>query len=313
MKHAVTFLILFLCINNFIYSIESVEFEVVRTFSIGADEEQFGITTGIAGIHSPVPAGLVYISDGQFYANDNSNNRGVLIDTEQTWEEVYQGGAEAFAVSIIGPYLYIFHHSAYDILLLEDFSLMGTGRPRLGISGPYYKSIVALNDMVMVNDQKNREPVYYGAYIGDEDFTGEFQFMPPEETQEFIENEYEGDEDLRFDADGYLFWGDRLVAPYGRGFVQYHWNENSTDIMWRRRIQYGQLLGWDTEQNSYWADFHAIVVVSPAGELVTEFYGENIDPYQKSQFTMSEDGTLYVLSLNNELEQFELMKLERFW
>ena len=89
----------------------------------------------------------------------------------------------------------------------------------------YTNKIVMIDKMIFINDRTRSNQLQYHSFEIVDDFESPMVYRTPEETIEYIQNEYDGDEDLRFDDDGYLFWGDRLVAPHGRAFVKYHWDE----------------------------------------------------------------------------------------
>jgi hypothetical protein len=103
------------------------------------------------------------------------------------------------------------------------------------------------------------------------------------------------------------------VAPYGDSFSSYHWGSKNPPEIWQKRADQGRFVGWDQYNNSYWSLGNSVVVISNAGEKVAEFIGENLNGWELSQFTVTPEGTLYCLSYNADRDEFELMKLDRFW
>ena len=299
-----------------VMAIEPVEFEVMYQYEMNMENNSFGYNPN--GYEAVAPSGLLAYNDS-FYVWDSVEWQLVRIHPDGSLETVAENSRIHGWIYTNGKYLFT---AAGDTRIgVNDLDSGQNIVPSFMLSDDYPVSnqeispvrLAAIDNLIFSNSRsRSNQPQYHSFEIVD-DFESPMVYRTPEETVEYIQNEYDGEEDLRFDDDGYLFWGGRLVAPDGDSFGIYHWGSVNVPEVWRQRAMQGQFVGWDSDDNSYWSMGSAVVVVSSQGELVAEFFGENVNRSTKSQFTMTEDGTLYVLSYNGEGEQFELMKLERFW
>jgi len=200
----------------------------------------------------------------------------------------------------------------YRIYDLEKKQVFAKNRLSTGDSSYFVRTIIA-GDMLLVNIASSQaNPEYYGFYIAD-NFEGKITMMNPDETIKFLTEEYRGTEKFTV-QDGYIFWNGRLVAPYGPIYFQYYYGSRENNLTLWNAMQQRRFIGWDNMGNSYWDNAgRRVNVFTPSGKLIADFYGENVNPYEKSQFAVAPDGSLYCLSYNMDQDKFELMKLERFW
>jgi SH3 domain-containing protein len=301
------------------FAIDTVQFEVLQRFPNGEGDGEFRHHEAPGGGGNPTgPTGLDY-ENGTLYITDNLNNRIVQINDDGTWHLV-QGDIRFPGEQLLATDRYLFDFGfggSFQVFDLELKQLLSNGQMRAGFPEvSYYRRTLIAGDMILVEPAGSggSEPRYFGFYIPD-DFDGEMseKMMGPDRTIEFLTEEYQGTERFVVDANGYVFWNGKLVAPYGKSFSQYYWDTDRPSEEWRQRVSQGNFIGWDNADNSYWSYGTSIVAVDSEGALAVELLGDNINWYGHSRFSVAPDGTLYCLSHNSDSDEFELMKLDPWW
>ncbi|KGE73309.1 hypothetical protein [Spirochaeta lutea] len=313
-KKACVGFILFMILAHMVFALDPVKFEEISRFPNGSGEGEFRFHEfeGM-GSNPSSPVGLVYVDEG-FYITDNVNQRVVWIKDDGAWHVILTG-IDREKLIATPEYLFFFGYPGrYQVYELKAGHLLSddTFLNRFEDASFYNRAIIAGDMLVIQPYGGGSEPRYFGFHIT-EDFDGTISMMNPEETIRFLKEDYEGTEEFTVDEDGYIFWNRRLVAPYGYSYARYHWNTTRPTTEWQATILFSQFIGWDQNGNTYWNDHRRISVLSPGGESVAFFEATNLAESARSQFTVTPEGTLYVLSYNRDHDEFELMKLERFW
>ncbi|KGE71202.1 hypothetical protein [Spirochaeta lutea] len=319
MKRVFSGVVLFFMVVSQILAIDPVRFEVLIRIpnGSGSGQLQYSSFEGM-GPNPSTPRGFLELN-GVFYVADYWAGRlmhftipgpvwGTLEEGVSVGEQLLTNGKMLLMLETGGNFR-LYGLDNYDVLSLGNFR---TGYFTTDYS-TYYRSMIFAGDLILSQfPDSGGRPQYHSFYTG-KNFAGRFEYRNPDQTIRFLKEDYDGTEEFTVDEDGYIFWNGRLVAPYGDSFSLYHWNTRSPAEIWQKRADQGSFIGWDADDNSYWNYSNSIVVLTSGGELVSEMLAENVAETARSQFTVTPEGTLYVLSYNRDRDEFELMKLDRFW